>query len=263
MTNPAHAGDAQIAFGAWLRRQREERGIPVDEIADLTRLPASRIVALEDGHWDVFGATTYLRGAVRAYATAIGLDADATLLKLEADGLGGGIAEPWVGLTDRNNPLFREDEPQPKVDLRRVLLVSVVVAGLAALAAGIAHLYTLPIDPGPVREQTPTTRAAAQRPKAAPATTPVSPPVEVAPPPLHRLHIRALDEVWLKAITDGGPPREWTLPAGRTMAIEATSEVNFLTGNAGGLVLQLDDGPEFSLGVSGEVRRRVFRFPQP
>jgi hypothetical protein len=85
----------------------------------------------------------------------------------------------------------------------------------------------------------------------------------VEPPPIHRLHIRALDEVWLKAAADGGEPREWTLPAGRTMVIEATAEVNFLTGNAGGLMLQLDDGPEFSLGVSGEVRRRIFRFPAP
>jgi hypothetical protein len=116
MTNPALAGDVQVAFGAWLRRQREERGIPVGEIADLTRLPAGRITALEDGRWDVFGATTYVRGAVRAYSTAIGLDADATLLKLEADGLGDGVAEPWAGLTDRNNPLFREGAPKPDID---------------------------------------------------------------------------------------------------------------------------------------------------
>lgn len=266
MTNPALAGDVQTAFGAWLRRQREERGIPVGEIADLTRLPAGRIEALEGGRWDVFGAVAYVRGAVRAYAVAIGLDPDATLLKLEADGLGEGAAQPWSGLTDPGNPLFRSEGRRPPVRAGRILGVTAALAGVAALVAGIVHLYGLPVEPRmapalpPEFQQAAAGSPSAPPPEEAPAEATVEPP---EPPALHRLQIRATDSAWFKIVADGGEPREWTLPAGRTMAVEATASIDFLTGNAGGLVLRVDEGPEFSPGVSGEVRRRVFRFPAP
>lgn len=99
-------------------------------------------------------------------------------------------------------------------------------------------------------------------------SVPALPPVDVAPgdstpPAVHRLAITARDEVWIQLSLDGGTTRDVILPAGRDMTVEATASINLLAGNAGGLTLQVDDGRPFALGVSGEVRRRIFRFDRP
>lgn len=69
MTDPA-------AFGARLRRQREQRGISLQTIADSTKVGASHFAALERGDCSHWPAGVYSRAFVRAYAEAIGLDPD-------------------------------------------------------------------------------------------------------------------------------------------------------------------------------------------
>lgn len=267
MSRSTAAGDAKIAFGAWLRREREDRGLPLDVIADITRLPRSRLEALEDGRWEAFGAAIYVRGAIRAYAQAIGLDPDEALLKLQADGLSDDYAQPWPDLVRCSHPLFRGERPASPVRLGRMVTMLALVGVLAGAFAGLIALNQMPLvetapeasDPPPAAREvsTPASVTALGLPAADPAGT------ESVPPPVHRLAIKARDEVWMQLSFDGGTTREMILPAGRDMMVEATSSIDLLVGNAGGLILRVDDGRPFALGVSGQVRRRIFRFDPP
>lgn len=64
------------AFGDRARRQRERRGVTLEAIAQATKVPASLFAGLERGDCSRWPAGVYSRAYVRAYAQAIGLDAN-------------------------------------------------------------------------------------------------------------------------------------------------------------------------------------------
>ena len=64
------------AFGDRARRQRERRGVTLEEIARATKVPAALFAGLERGDCSRWPAGVYSRAYVRAYAEAIGLDAE-------------------------------------------------------------------------------------------------------------------------------------------------------------------------------------------
>lgn len=66
-------------FGARLRQQREKQDLTLDVIADQTKIKASLLEALERNDISHWPPGIYRRAYVRAYATAIGLDADTTM----------------------------------------------------------------------------------------------------------------------------------------------------------------------------------------
>ncbi len=109
-------GGADVpSIGAYLARQRQLRGISLEELEAETRIPRRSLARLEagafDGHSDAFA-----RGFVRAVAGALGLDTEEALLRL--------LDAPR-----------REEEAARRAGLRarRLLLASLV----AALAIGL------------------------------------------------------------------------------------------------------------------------------
>ena len=64
------------AFGERLKRQRERRGITLAQIAQTTKVSASLFASLEAGDCSRWPAGLYARAYLRAYAAAIGLNAD-------------------------------------------------------------------------------------------------------------------------------------------------------------------------------------------
>lgn len=64
------------AFGDRARRQRERRGVTLESIAQATKVSAALFAGLERGDCSRWPAGVYSRAYVRAYAEAIGLDAN-------------------------------------------------------------------------------------------------------------------------------------------------------------------------------------------
>lgn len=64
------------AFGDRARRQRERRGVSLEAIAKATKVPAALFAGLERGDCSRWPGGVYSRAYVRAYAQAIGLDAN-------------------------------------------------------------------------------------------------------------------------------------------------------------------------------------------
>jgi len=67
---------ASTPFGEHLKRERELRGVSLDEIAAATRIKTSFLEALENGRWDQLPGGAFNRGFVRATARFLGLDED-------------------------------------------------------------------------------------------------------------------------------------------------------------------------------------------
>jgi cytoskeletal protein RodZ len=66
-------------FGAGLRRARERAGLSLRRIADITKLSVRVLDALERNRVDLLPGGIYRRAIVRAYASEVGLNPEATL----------------------------------------------------------------------------------------------------------------------------------------------------------------------------------------
>lgn len=86
---PMDLGDIAIApsatCGALLAQARVRQGLELADIARATRFSEMFIAAIEAGNYTEFAAPIYLRGAVRGYAGAVGLNADILIDQLERE----------------------------------------------------------------------------------------------------------------------------------------------------------------------------------
>jgi len=61
-------------LGVFLRREREKRGLSHEQIAEMTRLRRHMVVALEEEAWDELPPPVFVKGFIKSYAKALGLD---------------------------------------------------------------------------------------------------------------------------------------------------------------------------------------------
>jgi hypothetical protein len=71
-------GESQ-AFGPNLKRQRVQRGVSLERIATVTKVPADTWAALERNDLSRWPAGIYARSYVRTYAAEVGLNPEATV----------------------------------------------------------------------------------------------------------------------------------------------------------------------------------------
>jgi cytoskeleton protein RodZ len=62
------------SFGAQLRKEREQRGITLDEISQATKIGTRMLHALEEDQFDQLPGGIFNKGFVRAYAHCLGID---------------------------------------------------------------------------------------------------------------------------------------------------------------------------------------------
>ena len=68
-----------------LRAAREAKNLTLAQVAHLTKMRADHILALEEGRFDIFSATIYVRGSVKSLAGIYKVDAAALLAQLDAE----------------------------------------------------------------------------------------------------------------------------------------------------------------------------------
>ena len=102
------------SFGDRLRREREQRGISLDDISLTTKIRAGLLQALEEEKFDRLPGGIFNKGFVRAYARHLGLDED----QLVADYLVASGEGP-VRKPGENTAGMRGDIPEPRIQLVR------------------------------------------------------------------------------------------------------------------------------------------------
>jgi len=70
--------------GNHLRQQREAKGMSIEEVARATRVPMSSVERLESDQFDELPGEVFVRGFMKSYARAVGLDADDVLARYTA-----------------------------------------------------------------------------------------------------------------------------------------------------------------------------------
>jgi cytoskeleton protein RodZ len=280
------------SFGERLRREREMRGITLDEISASTKIARRHLESLETDHFDALPGGIFNRGFVRAYARYLGIDEDQAVADYVA--VNGEAAPP-----EESFPVEVQAVPAaPRLNPRRSSLPLVVA--LIALVAVLAVFWarnrsqpeatddsaannTIPATEVPSRRAAPVpSPAASPKPAAAPARTPapatsrraeaVRPAPEVAsrestnqpapppaPGPTFAVMVEAKGDAWITVRADGktvSPGR--ILRAGEQQSVRAGQQIVLTTGNAGGVQISFNGKPLGPIGRAGEVRTLTF-----
>jgi cytoskeletal protein RodZ len=117
-------GDRLGAFGRWLARERELRGLARDEVTRATKLAPGVVEALESGEEGRMPPRAYAVGYLRSYSAAVGLDADEVVLRYE-EAVGPARAAGRAGAT--------------RPGVRVAVIVAAAVAAAAAAWALLAR----------------------------------------------------------------------------------------------------------------------------
>jgi len=284
------AAPQTTGIGKVLRSEREKRGLSYSHISQQTRLRKVFLEALENEEWDRLPPPVFVRGFLRSYAAALGMDEDRVLSLYSA---------PETANLSPPRPL--EGVGETAARRTKPLLIAVGLVLTAATGYGI-YTYVGPMLPHPQRIPSPreaasgphlpsgnhpTVAPAAPRdaevaaatvpvtggahdplpsaprgesPKAvavAPGDTESSSVKTASPPGLSPLILKAnvVERTWVRIVVDDLAPKEYIFSAGSHPRWEAQQGFQIVIGNAGGIELELNGEELTRLGDSGKVIR--------
>jgi transcriptional regulator with XRE-family HTH domain len=200
--------------GDRLRAAREARGLTLDEIASMTRVPTRHLQHIENGDWDSLPAVTYSVGFARAYASAVGLDGREIGSELRNQ-----LGAPQSGAATAP---YEPADPA-RVPPRSLAIIAAVIAVL--LVAGYLLWRGSAVSEGdPQAEAAAVDTPIIPQPQAMPApagTRPAAPPPGAVTGPVV---LTASDDVWLR-VSDGGTTLvQKTLKAGESYQVPPTAQ---------------------------------------
>ena len=74
-------------LGEYLKRERELRGITLDELSQGTKISKRLLIYMESGQWDQLPGEVFARGFLKSYAEFIGIVPEEILLRFEEEKL--------------------------------------------------------------------------------------------------------------------------------------------------------------------------------
>ncbi len=125
--------------GAWLRQQRQQRGLHIVALAAMLKVPQSKLEALEADRLQELHDATFIRALATAVCRALKVDA-APVMALLPRG-----SEPELHVSRGLNKPYRERDSRSE-GLSLDSLKKPVVWGSALLLAAAAAVYLMPAD---------------------------------------------------------------------------------------------------------------------
>ncbi|HMF90033.1 MAG TPA: helix-turn-helix domain-containing protein [Candidatus Angelobacter sp.] len=254
------------AFGERLRREREMRGITLDEISESTKISRRHLESLEREDFDALPGGIFNKGFVRAYARYLGLDEDQAVVDYSS-------ASAEQPPPPDQFPLEVHEKPNREMNPRRssVPLVLALLALLVVLAVFWArnrgHRSEAPANAAPPVAAA-DSQQAAPAPSATPEPTAITPdsvgpthtPAAVVPVAEHTfvVVIKAKEDSWVSLTADGKKTWEGTLKADNKRLVRAAKRIIVTTGNAGGIEISHNGRALGALGSESERRTLTF-----
>ncbi len=257
-----------MSIGARLREERLRRRLRIDQVAELTKISAAMLEAIETENFDRLPGGFFTRSFIRQYARVLALPDDEVEAELTR------LSVPEASAAAVPQPAFRpEVEPatvagafsgrfrghQPLGSAIAFLLIVAACSVIYVLwqrTQGRAEDDLRP--PARVVQATPEPPRPAPKEEPAPAVpAPAVQPPAPAPSEV-RVELRAVARAWVRITADGKTVWQGTLAENETRSYQAHSALSLLTGNAGGLEVTWNGKPTGPIGRAGQVRTVEF-----
>jgi cytoskeletal protein RodZ len=254
--------------GAKLLAAREQRGVPLRDIADATRIPVRVLEAIERNDVASLPSGIFVRSFIRAFATHVALDPEKTVREFMAQFPDEAVA---AGYPARWRPAAQTGVNEPRRMRPLWLLAGLGVPIAAALS------YVLLMSDGPLPPPEPVVTAASADGVAA-GTLPTAPgtvaaavqtsgndaPAQDVTRPTAAVRndqtagnlvveLTATEGCWVSASVDGVQAIRRNLQPGEQERFNVRRGLVLIAGNAGALVVRLNGEAARPLGGPGDV----------
>ena len=259
------------SFGERLQRERELRGITLEEIAEATKIGTRSLRALEEQDFDKLPGGIFNKGFVRAYSKYLGIDEDQSVADYvtavnEAQSAGKLTRPEYVP------PHIDEEVDKPeavRIPWGFLIVIALVAAvGFAAKSYYAQHGWAkLRRESTTAQSRTSPTTATAKATSSSgsPAVVPTVDAAQKTPAQndvpaatgsfVVKVHSR--ESAWLSIKADGKNVISETVAANVDREIRASREVILTTGNAGGIDITHNDKSLGAIGQPGEKKTLV------
>ena len=226
------------AFGEHLKREREMRGVSLEEISAATRISVRFLQALENEQWERLPGGVFNRGFVRAVSRFLGLEEESM------------VAEYALATDDQPNIAVWADSGPAKSDTaQRILLLLVILVVIAGLAAAgwygwrryAARKHTQSMAQTAMAQASPAQtapRAQGATGGNSPAPAPGSP--GAAEPEKLELAVSAGRTTTVTIVADGKTVFDGRIAAGKTQRFAAKEQFEVSASNSTAVLLELN-----------------------
>ncbi|MBI2678714.1 MAG: helix-turn-helix domain-containing protein [Candidatus Koribacter versatilis] len=278
------------SFGQRLQREREMRGITLEEIATSTKIGTRSLRALEEEDFDQLPGGIFNKGFVRAYAKYLGIDEEQAVADyLTASGEDEQpLPNPSANVQSEHTTIRDDSSSGPWVALALLALLGMggfagwrwyqnqkvaeqpppaIVSTPAPPPAQAATPAADPNAPASPDATTTGTDSAAADPSAATNAKATTPELK---PELKKdgaatlaggflLEVRAKQDAWISYTTDDQPAKEVQMKStDHAVSIHAQKRVKLVLGNAGGVEISHNGKALPQLGSENQRRVVVF-----
>jgi cytoskeletal protein RodZ len=246
-----------MQIGAYLRHVREEKSLPLEDVAARTMIQSRLLKAIEEGKLHHLPEPVYIQGFIRRYAEALGLD-------------GSEFAEAFP--SERSLQVESSWKDSPAAQLRPlhlyiayVALIMVSVSLLSYIVGRSANSANSSLRPQVSQAIAPagssidnsgdrlTGRSAATRIQS--IASPSARPQQTKPV---QIEVKLTAQSWLEVEADGVVKTAEVLPEGTERSWTADKQIRVRAGNAGGVQVVANGGKAAPMGVPGAVEEKTF-----
>lgn len=258
--------------GEYLKREREIRGVSLEDISNATKIRAGLLIAIERNDFDALPATPFVKGFIQAYCRYLGLDAQDAILRHEAY---------MRSLAENETPALKQTPPPAPYPPLSIIVIAVVA--IMVIAGGIYTIISKK-QPSPApdsfSDKGPQGQAYSQINRSPEKHSENKVEAEKEEPSLPikiegqadvnlnssvsktsagplTLVIEAAKPTWIKAEIDGQNPFEVSLKEGEKVKWNAKEKFSVLIGNAGGVNVIFNGESLGSLGDEGKVIKLI------
>ena len=235
------------SLGQELKRERELRGISLQEISDLTKISLRYLRALEEDHLDFLPGQFFTRSIIRAYAKYCGLEEEDILNKYYEE-------------TQLKEQILEEEKKKNKtrkafaLDLKRIYPYGLALILLLIVIFAIFYLF-------PAKENS-SLFDFTDIPETSITRIQIPAPhdifsAESFPEEKIFFNIFFVEKTWLQLYVDGRLTINGLKYAGDKARVKAISEILLHLGNAGGVTYSLNNEPGRPFGSSGAVVKNI------
>lgn len=265
-----------VSFGERLKKEREKRGMTLEEVSAATKIGVRSLKALEQEKFDLLPGGIFNKGFVRAYAKHLGLDDEVVVADyLEAAGESSPtptIADPTEAQTAQELRDLSSSQPLPWGSMAVIVVIGTLLFAAwhyythrkpsqnLSVAESAVTSPTAPTSSSPGSASSETTPTGAQSSTTAGPTSASSAPANstASTSGSFELSLRAVDEVWLSTTVDAQPPSEAILSPGQSKTLKASNKVVMRIGNPVALQVSMNGRRIPIRGVDGQPETLTF-----
>ncbi|AMW26919.1 helix-turn-helix domain-containing protein [Arthrospira platensis] len=257
-------------IGQQLRDARMKNSFSLGMVAAYTRIRTHLLQAIEEGKIDSLPEPIYTQGLIRQYADALGLNGEELANFF--------LPEPGENTLVRSLKLLSMPQLRPThLYLTYTLLIICAVNALSYLVPQSGELAVTQTEsatedvvtpqPNPATTTPPppqgqlVSQSSAPAPAPAPVPAPAPAPAPAPQPIIQDVEVGIVvkDESWVLIEIDGKTEFQGILPGGTQKTWKAKTEVVVVAGNAGGVLVKVNNGEARRLGEPGMVQEAVFK----